>query len=72
MRTDGKEDGAVVFLGKLYNIVPGKYPFAGLLQRAVRSFTHLCETAAVQGDRTGIVALQLDIHAKLIGLGWRV
>ena len=40
MLTDVKENGAVVFLGKLYNIIPGKKPFTRAFNSAPSAFSY--------------------------------
>ena len=40
MLTDVKENGAVVFLGKLYNIIPGKKPFTRTFNSAPSAFSY--------------------------------
>ena len=41
MLTDVKENGAVVFLGKLYNIIPGKKPFTRAFNSDPSAFSHV-------------------------------
>ena len=40
MCTDDKENGAVVFLGKLYNIIPGKKPFTRAFNSDPSAFSY--------------------------------
>ena len=40
MLTDVKENGAVVFLGKLYNIIPGKKPFTRAFNSDPSAFSY--------------------------------